>query len=1173
MHHLQFTRSPFEILSSEEVLGKQCPGYRSRSRQRRRDRDEDRGRDRDKNRGNKRERSKDRGSEGGEDQGDDGYNIHEAWGDPRAKTEEEYLSTRVFRFFHYFAGPNDPLADALQEAAAAENLRVDIHSVEKSVGTGDLLADEPYRSDLRHAERGEVDGFHAGFPCGSFSRLRFRQMEGMPGPVRTKTEPYGKKDNTRKQQKEADDGTVMAARAITFAKTVAKSRPTRKIVPVATLENPPPTDHPEHLSAWELPEMDAFKMLEHCATLVFHTCQYQLDRPVNKRHYKPQMFVGTVYNLRSLTKFCDCEGGPKQHDPVFGKEKSAASGEYPREFCVAYAKLVMQHFRKIGREEFLIHKMKRLGKQIEITKEEIDRKNVVLVPNKDISSSSSAKQNTSQITSPRDEVDRDEGIPNRKDRAEATDSAPKESKDNVVEFQGGDGKYGMLKKSSAKSADPKLMDFVGGMKDPCKVVHPMSNLLSLGLRIRAGWESYSKDRPSTLEVAEAYGTPDCNFNQEDVEGWKEKLRKIVGAKGAPCVRVKGKLEFTSPLDPELIEAWGTKGNDPEKFVAKWVREGAPLGISKKIQTCGIFPEAHAEDINHQGEHELLDAEAQLARGDLHNYVSVTSDVENAKIELQRYKDENYLKEISRAEVKNEMKHGTISRLGLIVKEKTEGIKRRIIIDLRRSGGNMKATLPEKLILPRPKDAVESIRNTFSLRRDDREKTNYSRELVVIDISDAFMSLGVHQEELHHTLAPHVEDNELFYVFSALLFGYKTAPLLWSRVASMLARFLQSLVAADEAQHQVYLDDALWILQGSLESRNSVLALILTTMAALGFKVSLKKGERSTQVMWIGVQFSLHPDALLVTVPKKFIDTLMETFQSWKGMASIKELRTVCGRLSWLSGLLPRIRWVVAVFYKVLHQRLDDVKSGTEENRRSGRSDDRTKDHLFFVKQLEQPLKWLEAYLTATMEHPVKKYKLDVNKYPKATIITDASPEGLGGVLLVNNRLVRAFSSPVMETDATALTFKYLESASQGIVETLAVLVAIRHWAKELASCRVELQVQSDSVTTLALTQRLANRDCTLNFLGGELAVQCERIGIEALAASHLPGSANTVADFLSRPSKWKDVSMPAELRGIDIQAPEARIEGWYSLPTPKAAPELWLSNQTAVSAWASLRQQ
>ena len=1157
MHDMQLARSPFEVLSPEETkLGRQQPsGARSRSRRRRRE--DDKRKERDRSRRRRKRSSSDKSERRGDRSSEDDRDVHEARGGPKATSEEEYFASRAFRFIHYFAGPNDPLADALQEAAAREGLRVDIHSVEKKTGSGDLLADEPYRSDLDQASKGMIDGFHAGFPCNTYSRLRFRKADGMPGPVRTKSEPYGKKGNSRREQKEADDGTVMAARSITYAKTVATSRPNKKVVPIATLENPPPTDHPEHLSACELPEMDAFKLLECCSTLVFHTCQFQLDKPVRERHYKPQMFVGSLYNLRSLTRFCDCDGGPKQHDPVVGKSKSEAAGEYTKAFCDCYADLVMQHFRKMGREEFLLHRMKQLGKQIEVSMEEIDKKKVVLVPNK------STERSTSSAKSRRDE-DRDTGVPSRADRKEAT-------KDH--EFQGGEGKYGMLKKSTAKASDPKLLDFVGGMKDPCKVVQPMSNLLSLGLRIRASWEAFCKEYPNALNVAESYGTPDCAFDEEAVKKWKEKLKKAVGAKGAPSLKMKGKFEYSSPLDPELIDAWVNRGNDPERCVSKWVREGAPLGISKPIPTCGIFPEAHAEDINHQGEHELLDAEAQLARGDLHNYTSVTADVENAKVELHRYEREGYVRTIPKDMVQKEMGGGTISRLGLIVKEKAEGIKRRIIIDLRRSGGNLKASLPEKLVLPRPRDAVESIRNVFSLRRDDREGPGYARELVVIDISDAFMTLGVHGDELQHTLAPHVEDPDQFYLFCALLFGYKTAPLLWSRVAALLARLLQSLVSADEAQHQVYLDDALWVLQGTLASRNSLLAMLLTTMASIGFKVSLKKGERATQVLWIGVQFSLHEDILLVTVPKKFIDTLLETISNWKGMASIKELRTTCGRLSRLSGLLPRLRWVVAVFYRVLHQRLQDLKSGTEETRRHSRPDDRPKEHLFYVKQLEQPLKWLQAFLSASIEHPVKKYKLDINKYPKATIVTDASPEGLGGILLVNNRLVRSFSSPVMEEDALALGFKYMESSSQGVVETLAVLVAIRHWARELSSCRVDLQVQSDSVTALALSQKLSNKDSALNFLGGELAIQCERIGIEALSASHLPGSANTVADFLSRPSKWKDISMPEDLRGIEVQTPEARIEGWYALPTPKAAPELWLSGQSAASAWASIRLQ
>ena len=993
VHDMQFPRTSFPILSSEEIIiGKQCPSdARSRSRRTRRDGDDEGSR----NRGRRRKRDEHENDEDDrkKDEGDrerDDYNVHEAAGDPKAATEEDYVKSRVFRFLHYFAGPNDPLADALEKAASEEGLRVDIHSVEKKVGSGDLLADEPFRSDLELAKKGKWDGFHAGFPCGTYTRLRFRQQAGMPGPVRTKSEPYGKNSNSRRQQKECDDGTVMAARSITMAKTVASSRKGSVVTPCATLENPPPTDHPEHLSAWELPEMDEFKLMENCSTLVFHTCQYQLDRSIDQRHYKPQMFVGTLLNMRSLTAFCDCEGGPKQHDPVVGKAKSEASGEYPTAFCKAYASLTMQHFRKMAKEEFLKHKMKRLGKEINITKEMLEKKNVTLVPSADVKRTTSTGASSSK-----DQEDRDVGIPSKQDRKDATRSPdPKDKKENSSEFQGGDGKYDMLKKSTAKSSDPKRLDFFGGMKDPAKVVQPMSNLLSLGLGINAAWEAFCREHPAAVEVAESYGTPVCSFEEKYVDMWKAKLKKVIGAKGAPALRVKGRFEFTSPLDPEMIEGWCLKGNDPEKFVADWIREGAPLGIEKKIPTCGIFPTESSDDLEHRDGQELLDSEAQLARGDIHNYVSVTADVINAKIELERYMKEGYTNVVSRQEMMSTMKHGTISRLGLIVKEKPEGVKRRIIIDLRRSGGNAKASLPEKLVLPRPRDAVESIRSTFAQRQHGKDGTDYARELVVVDISDAFMSLGVHRDELPHTLAPHVEDSDSFYIFSALLFGYKTAPLLWSRVAAMLARMLQSLMTLDEAQHQVYLDDALWILQGSVKTRNINLAMILTTMASLGFRVSLKKGERSTQVQWIGVQFGLHDDILLVTVPKKFISTLLDMFKAWKGMASIKELRIACGRISWLSGLLPRTRWVVSVFYKVLHQRLGDIQSGAEDLRRANRDDDRPKEHLFHVKQLEQPLKWLEVYLASSLEQPVKKIQTGHQQVPEGYDYHRCKPGGL-----------------------------------------------------------------------------------------------------------------------------------------------------------------------------------
>lgn len=131
---------------------------------------------------------------------------------------------------------------------------------------------------------------------------------------------------------------------------------------------------------------------------------------------------------------------------------------------------------------------------------------------------------------------------------------------------------------------------------------------------------------------------------------------------------------------------------------------------------------------------------------------------------------------------------------------------------------------------------------------EEQRARWAGELTLIDVADAFPHLPVHEKELEHTLTPDIEGDR-FLLFRALLFGFRTAPLLWSRVVAWTSRLLQSCLPAEEAKHQTYLDDSLWALQGTLARRNLVLGFILHTMAALGFKLSVTKGERGASVTW------------------------------------------------------------------------------------------------------------------------------------------------------------------------------------------------------------------------------------------------------------------------------------------------------------------------------------
>ena len=104
-----------------------------------------------------------------------------------------------------------------------------------------------------------------------------------------------------------------------------------------------------------------------------------------------------------------------------------------------------------------------------------------------------------------------------------------------------------------------------------------------------------------------------------------------------------------------------------------------------------------------------------------------------------------------------------------------------------------------------------------------------------------------------------------------------------------------------------------------------------------------------------------------------------------------------------------------------------------------------------------------------------------------------------------------------------------------------------------------LTVQSDSITALALSQKLSAGSSSpgLNFLGAELAICLEELAVEEVKSLHIPGKANIEADFLSRPSSWETVAMPDSLVGIDIAPENGPNDAFYRLPTPRAAPSLW----------------
>eukprot|EP00434_Breviolum_minutum_P034288 symbB.v1.2.030341.t1/scaffold3410.1/size62789/2 len=1053
------------------------------------------------------------------------------------KSEQEYVSNRIFKFIHHFSGKTDFLSMAILEEASERKMKVVCISVDKENG-GDLSSTFPYRDHVASIRKADVDGYHSGFPCNSYSRLRWRPAPNLPGPVRSRQHPYGLPGNGEKEQAEADLGTILMCRSIEACKAMAETNDEYKVPAFYTMENPPPSSagDSQHIAAWEMPEM--VKFIESRAEFrkaFFHTCRFQQNVPVGKRMKKPQMFGGNLNGLASLGRMCNC--GDAGHVEVVGKEKSKKSGEYPQELCEAYAKLAVDHFEKMARSEFWDAREKVTRKHLNKLREKAEAFNVEAEKSKRRLEESKDEPRTPEVKL----RPRSPSAPRKRKRDMADDLAakdePNEKKTASFGWTPGEGKHGAVRMSQSKANHPRNIAFFGGMRHPAKAVGQLPTVQALGLRMRAAREKFVRLHSRVLETAETYGTQEVKVHEDLVTKWREELRRLWGTKSAPSER----------------------SGDPECEVPDWLEFGCPLGIEREIKTCNIFPPMAEEEVKTGGE---ADMAAELERKGFKNYASVEDNKADAEIEIQRYEKEGYVRRIEKEKALKLYPGGTISRLGLVLKMKESGEKkRRVVIDLRRSGGNSKSSLPEKLVLPRPVDVVRMLKEMNSKWPDKGQDIGV--EFAVVDVMDAFTTLPLHREEHRHALSPSTRDGELL-LFQALLFGYRTAPLLYSRFASMVARLLQSGMDPKMACHQVYLDDSLWVLKGSLEERSSSLAMTLYTMLALQIKIALHKGERAAHVTWVGVRFSLpDQDTLVVGLPIKFLEETKAILESWKGkgMAPLKELRWFAGKTAWLANILPRARWVTAVLYAVM--------KSTEAEEDKVKSDGRVKKGLFAVARLESARRWLVAFTEAAMARPMRKISIGNKNQMEVRLCCDASPEGLGAVLVVNGAPVGALASPVDDYDVKLLAIEKGASSSQGVLEVLCLLVALKHWKKRFAGHVVTLDAQSDSMVALALSQRLAASSPTLNWLGAEMSLALEEAGVEVFRSVHIPGKANVEADHLSRPSIWSKVKLPEGLEPLAsaIETPAVRDKDYYQLPGPTTDPSLLKLDGDLLGTW------
>ena len=1056
----------------------------------------------------------------------------------KSNTFDEYRKNRDFRYLHLFSGEKDQLGESIRKEAKAARLEVYVEALDRKKDADlNLASHSTYDEIDKSVTEGEWDGYHSGFPCASFSRVRWRDSPGGAHPVRSAAHIYGLPGNTPSQQREADEGTLMATRSAWLHQKQIESCKRRAIPEVSTLENPPGAENTG--SAWDVPEIKEVLKVTKSSTAEFNTCAYQSK--LRRRWYKPARWAGKLESMQTLSKVCKCPAWV-EHVPVVGKQNTEAAGAYPPELTDEIAKKVVNTWKRVLNLEWLRWQVSQRADQVSqlqakwLDNEERKRKRDY---------DDAGPVSTNPISN--------EVRPNRV-RNKATEANFQETESLPSSTLG----------SSKRQKREEQNDFfIGGMRNPSVAVSRLHQVRKTGEMISAAWKDFVKDHPAALDAAVNYGSVEAKINEKVLAAWKDKLEALLGMEQQDGITLKEAMEFASPLHSALWDAWRVCSRDPEQYIGQWAREGVPLGMDVEIPESNIFPLVEAEDA----------LETRMDMGilrDLKNYESVESQRKEAILEVDRYEEKGFCRVMALEDVHRRFPEGTASRLALIIKQKPDGsTKRRIVIDMRRSQGNDRAKVNERIVPPRAQDIVASLRLMRAREHEVRGEAEQRSvlkgskafgaaevEFFMLDLQDAFCHFGVRPEELKHCVSPGME-NGTAILWVAMLFGFRGAPLIMGRLSAAIGRLIQSLFHAAEAQTQVYIDDIALMVRGSTEQRNLQLAKVLYVLAAFGVQVAMHKGERGKRVTWIGTTFELQPHEVILGTPRKMVLEMQETLAAWtgKGMISTRELRSFLGKLAWVSGIIPRLRWTVTALYGVLTKALKEEASEAERARKRA-VDQRSKVGLVAVKRLGTTLPWLKAVFEKPEDLLIRREPLD-EKEATWGVVTDASPRGVGGMLIHKVQdewhIIEAFEAPMQPRYAAALEIQFMEASGQAVMEGLAVLRALQIWATKLQGMAVV--IRSDSTVALAMAKKLASPTKTLNYLACEMSLLLEKAHIARLVPQHIPGTLNKEADWLSRLGDRGE--MPEALMHVKLRRTVALSERSMVMAPPGVADSPW----------------
>jgi hypothetical protein len=671
---------------------------------------------------------------------------------------------------------------------------------------------------------------------------------------------------------------------------------------------------------------------------------------------------------------------------------------------------------------------------------------------------------------------------------------------NCLIFQGSDinpvGPEVIWSKAQPVNDKAPKVKAIGGLRHLNQSLSRLPVVKQVGAWLYVELKRLLEDKPEYVQRAlDHIGKKDCFELPGDMTKDVEKRMRFVLEPLAQDFKEPGHAENT-PVNVPLLALWCAAARDPDDQPVQWLISGAPAGLRHPIVDRGIFPTYDPEEDQASGDPENLSTPADS----FVNYAGVEED-EDAATEFIRLHKNGFVRECATAaEVEAVLGEKPIlSKIGIVKKKRNGKVKSRLVVDTKESGVTAATRKFERSQLPRSLDVAYDVMDLMAAAI--RLGLNPEEiEFLIADFKDAFFIVPNRSDERKWFV---VKFRGKFYIFLRTTQGSRGAPLTWARVAALITRLTQSVIDVATSRINTYVDDPIIALLGPQSERDLKYAMVLLVWSALGLPLSLEKAVRGRSVTWTSAIFTPGMRCLWVEVKKAIIEdatALTETFLK-RNVTPVKELKSLTGKLAHVASIVLTLTPFLSELYAALQSERGSAPPG-----------------CIWTKQIHEALLWIQAFLCGTPGELKRCYHLSsyTGTGKQVSLELDASPWGLGGVLLEDGVPVSWFASALSTEELELLGIELGQSSAQQTVEALAALVALRAWHHRWEAHRATIRVRSDSVSALVLALRLKTKGRAPGIIAREIALDVAAAHYAPTVAEHVPGLHNVIPDALSR---------------------------------------------------------